>query len=115
MEIKGNKYKCEQCNFECKYVAQWNVHIETELHKTGKRKKRSDVKEAVKCEQCDYKTKNKTTMKSHKLNEHSNKEEREKGFRYYCKYCDCGTFSKDILERHNKTQKHQIFISVIKE
>jgi hypothetical protein len=110
---KENKYKCEQCNYECKYLAQWNIHIDTVLHKTGKRKKRTDTKEPFKCENCDYKTKNNTTMKTHKLTEHSNKKERNKEFKYYCKYCDFGTFSKDIMERHNNTQKHQNFTLIM--
>jgi len=40
------------------------------------------------------------------LNEHADKEAREKQFKYYCKYCDIGTFSKDIMEAHNNTKKH---------
>jgi len=103
--------KCEKCGFECRYKTQWNEHIETELHKTGKKKKRSDTKEPLKCEHCDYKTKNETTMKLHKLNVHSTKEERKSGFKYYCGYCDVGTFSKDIIENHENSQKHQKQVS----
>ena len=35
------------------------------------------------------------------------KEEREKDFKYYCKDCDYGTFSKDQYETHNN-KKHTI-------
>jgi hypothetical protein len=35
--------------------------------------------------------------KQHILNYHSNKEEREEGFKYYCKLCDYGSFSKDFF------------------
>ena len=45
-------------------------------------------------------------MKTHKLNTHSNKEERKKEFIYYCEKCDVGTFAKIIMENHKKTQKH---------
>ena len=48
-------------------------------------------------------------MKQHVLNEHSTKEEREKGFKYYCKYCNYGTFSIDLYKRHNNTEKHKNF------
>ncbi|ARF12153.1 hypothetical protein Klosneuvirus_3_288 [Klosneuvirus KNV1] len=44
--------------------------------------------------------------RQHMLNEHADKEAREKQFKYYCKYCDIGTFSKDIMEAHNNTKKH---------
>ena len=85
METKY-KYICEKCNFKCQYESQWNTHIERELHKTGIKKRRSDIKEPYKCDKCNNcETKNLYTYKQHILNEHSNKEEREKGFKYYCK------------------------------
>lgn len=109
MEKQIEKFKCEKCNFKCKFESMWLKHCETELHKTGTRKKRSDSKGIQKCEKCDYKTENQTTMKQHILNEHSTKEEREKGFKYYCKYCNYGTFSKDLHNRHVNTEKHKNF------
>ena len=36
-------------------------------------------------------------MKIHKLNKHLTKEDREKEFTHYCKYCDYGSFSKDEI------------------
>lgn len=33
---------------------------------------------------------------------------------FNCQYCDFGTFSKDIIDKHNKTIKHRRFISFIK-
>jgi len=96
------------------YESQWNKHIITELHKTGFKKKRSDIKEPYKCEKClYYKTKNLYTFKQHVLNEHSTKEEREKGFKYYCKYCDFGTYSKDIMNDHNNREKHKNIINLL--
>ena len=55
----------------------------------------------------EYKTNNATTFKQHRLNSHSSKETREKEFKYYCKSCDYGTISKDILDRHNLSDKHK--------
>ena len=52
-------------------------------------------------------------MKKHKLYEHSTKEEREKGFKFYCSYCDFGTFSKDTIKTHNNTNKHKNFILIL--
>ena len=100
------KHICEKCNYKCKFKSELEKHLNTELHKTGKRAKRKDYKGEEICIKCDYKTKNKTTMKQHKLNEHGTIEEREKEFKYYCKDCDFGTFSIDIIEKHKKTKKH---------
>ena len=75
--------------------------------KTGKKKKRSDCKAPMVCDKCEYKTKNTITFKKHILNEHSTKKEREEGFKYYCKYCDFGTFSTDLFDGHNTNHKHK--------
>lgn len=104
------KYYCEKCDFSCSCLSIWTKHTETELHKTGKRKKRCDCKVPFACEQCKYETKNSITFKKHILNEHSTKDEREKEFKYYCKYCDFGTFSIDTFNLHNNTKKHKKFI-----
>ncbi len=105
------KYICEKCDYKCNYKSQWNIHITTELHLTGQRKKRSDYKEDTKCEKCDYKTRNIVTMKKHMLNKHASLEEREKEFKYYCKICDFGTFSKDTIEVHNESEKHKLSLA----
>ncbi len=105
------KFTCEKCDYKCNYQSQWNNHINTELHLTGQRKKRSDFKEDTKCEKCDYKTRNIVTMKKHILNKHSSLEERKKGFKYYCEFCDFGTFSKDTIDVHNNSEKHQLSIT----
>jgi len=107
------KYNCEKCEYKCKHESEWLKHCATEKHQTGFRKKRSDYKEPFKCDKCEYKTKNNVTLKQHILNEHSSKEERAIGFKFYCKYCDFGTFSKDFLDKHNNTNKHQNLIEII--
>ena len=80
------KFNCEKCGFKCRFESQWIKHIETELHKTGIKKKRSDIKEPYKCDKCLYETKNIVVFKQHKLTEHGTKEEREKEFKFYCKF-----------------------------
>ena len=94
-------------SFHCNEEIRWKKHIETELHKTGKRKQRSDYDGPYDCKDCNYKTTNATTFKQHKLNEHANKETREKEFRHYCKLCDYGTFSGQLIEKHNNSYKHE--------
>jgi hypothetical protein len=108
--MDNKKYICEKCNFGCDIQSRWDAHTKTTLHETGKKKQRSDYKEPLKCEKCDYKTKNKLMMLQHKLNEHSTIGEREKEFKYYCKICDYGTVSKDLYEKHEKSQKHIKYI-----
>ncbi|QKF94360.1 zinc finger C2H2-type protein [Fadolivirus algeromassiliense] len=109
------KFNCDQCGFHTNYESKWKAHCETELHKTGKRKTRSDKKLLDKCSFCDYKATNNTTLKQHVLNHHSSKEERKSQFTYYCEYCDCGTFAKPLHENHLKSKKHLRFLSYNKK
>jgi hypothetical protein len=101
------KYICENCNFKVNIKTRWENHIMTEKHLLGQRKKRSDYKTPLKCEKCNYMTKNKTTLIQHYLNEHATIKERKEKFRYYCKDCDFGTFSIDLINVHNDTIKHK--------
>ncbi len=101
------KHECEKCNYKTNYKSQWNAHIATTLHKTGKRKVRSDRKCSEKCSQCGYYECNNTNMKLHILNNHSTKEERKAGFKYYCECCDMGSFAKSIYNKHIKTKRHK--------
>ena len=75
-----NKIKdCEKCNKTFKCHAKYLIHCDTELHKTGKRKTRTDKKEDLKCSICNlYTTKQQTTLKLHILNNHSSIEEKKK-------------------------------------
>lgn len=109
------KYVCNECRYKTNVKSRWEAHIKTELHKTGTRKKRKDIKEPFKCKKCEYETKNKTLLKQHKLNEHGTIEERKEKFKYYCEVCDFGTFSIDIFNKHNNTRKHKKFIERRKE
>ncbi len=109
------KYNCENCNYHCNEKSSWNTHINTELHKTGKRKKRSDYGGPYICDKCIFETPNKVKFKEHKLNNHSNKEERKKEFKYYCELCDKGYFYNDMYSRHTKTEKHNLCISLVKK
>ncbi len=101
---KEYKYKCENCKFYCNEISKWEKHIETDKHKTGKR---SDYKGAYKCEKCNYETINKITFKQHILNNHSSIEEKKKEYTLFCELCGFGTFSKDIMEKHNNSVKHK--------
>ena len=101
------KFCCKNCNFKCNEKSKWDKHINTEKHKTGKNKIRSDYNGPYLCEICNYETKNKTMFKQHKLNYHSTNEEREKEFYFYCGLCDYGSFSKQLLDNHKLTKKHK--------
>jgi hypothetical protein len=60
-----------------------------------------------KCDKCDFESSNNTNFRQHVLNEHSNKEEREKGFKYYRKYCDFGTIAEILSEKHKNSERHK--------
>ena len=80
-KVAINNKHCEKCNKTFNSNAHFLIHCETELHKTGQRKTRSDKKEDIKCTICNiYTTKQKSTMKLHILNNHSNKETKKSNF-----------------------------------
>ena len=108
-----NKIKhCEKCNNTFKSNTHYLIHCETELHKTGKRKTRTDKKEELQCNICNiYKTKQKSTMKLHILNNHSSIEEKKKGFKVYCEVCDYGIDSETKYLHHLETIKHKMKIT----
>ena len=102
------KYYCEKCDYGTDIKFSLLQHNETILHKTGERgKKNKKIKDIYKCEKCDYQSTNKNNYLTHSLNNHSTKEEREKGFTYYCKYCDFGVFTESSINTHNTTIRHK--------
>ena len=101
------KFICEKCNYKCNIISRWKKHLNTELHITVKKKIRSDYKGDKSCKKCNYISKTLNNLIEHNLNYHSTIEEREKGFKYYCKLCDYGTLSKDLINNHNNTEKHK--------
>ena len=113
MDNNKTKY-CEKCNKTFKCHAKYIIHCETELHKTGKRKTRTDKKEELKCSICNlYTTKQQTTLKLHILNNHSSIEEKKKEYKYYCEYCDIGYLVEHKINTHLNTLKHKIKISIL--
>ena len=77
----NNVYRCDKCNINCKYKSHLENHIKTELHKTGKKKIRSDknkIKKPKLCPDCKYQTNTYLKIKSHILTHHKTKEEKEK-------------------------------------
>ena len=103
------KYNCERCDFHCNEKLRWDGHINTGKHQTGKRAPNKNIKESYKCDKCEYITRNTIKFKEHKLNNHSNKEEREKEFKFYCKTCDRGYFYEDMYKRHEDIRKNRIY------
>ncbi len=103
-------YYCNSCDYKCNVKSSWEKHLLTTLHITGKRKVRTDKIDPYTCKNCSFKTKNKVALKQHNLNYHSTITERENEFKFYCKYCDFGTFSNPLYEEHLNTEKHKIFI-----
>jgi hypothetical protein len=101
------KYFCEKCNYRTNIRYSLIQHNKTELHKTGERgKKQIKKKEVFECSECEFKSTNKNNYLTHKLNNHSNKEERKKQFKYYCDICDFGVFTESSLEKHKNSLRH---------
>lgn len=100
--------KCEKCNKTYKLYANYKKHLETELHKTGKKKVRSDKKPDYKCDICNlYTTGKPSNLKLHILNNHKSQKEREKEFKFYCKLCDNGYMNDKLYNKHLTTKKHK--------
>lgn len=102
-----SKYSCNQCKFYTNYKSKWDLHIITELHKTGKKKTRKDKVCPEKCPKCDYECSVNTTLKQHILSKHSTVDEKKKEFKYYCEKCDFGAFAKQLYDKHCNTTKHK--------
>jgi len=102
------KYFCEKCNYGTNIRYSLIQHNNTVLHKIGfiKKTKLKD-KEQYNCDKCDYNTMNKNNFITHKLNNHSTKEERKKEFKYYCEICDFGVFTESSFEKHKETLRHK--------
>ena len=105
-----SKFYCEKCNYKTEISSCYKQHLETILHKTGKRKERSD-KKLYKCINCGYENYNKNNYLNHILNNHSSKEERKEQFKYYCDCCDFGVFVKSMMDTHLQTNKHSLKIN----
>jgi hypothetical protein len=102
------KFFCDKCNYGTDIKYSLLQHNETILHKTGERGKEFiKEKEIYKCNICDYESNNKNNYLTHKLNNHSTKEEREKEFTYYCKFCDFGVFTESSMKTHNESIRHK--------
>ncbi len=113
--MNTKKFFCEICNFGCDFESIWNQHIETKKHKNNGILIRENIKEVSnkKCNDCNFIAKHNEGLRNHKLTRHSSKEDREKGFPYYCKECDFGSFRKKILDLHNNTKRHLIRIKFL--
>ena len=115
--IKNEEFRfiCNKCNYKCNQKASIDKHLKSELHKTGKRKVRSDYNGPYKCDICNYETSNNTAYKEHILNNHKTIEEREKEYKYYCNLCNYGSESEINIKKHNLSLKHQYFLLKIKK
>ena len=109
-----NNFYCDKCDFECKFFSRLKIHEQTILHQTGKKKQRSDFKGIRKCDKCDYQTEYIINLKKHILNSHATRENREKEFKFFCKLCDFGTFSVDMMKIHKDTKKRKKNQDIIK-
>lgn len=106
MDKKTYEYNCVNCDFYTDIKQLYDRHINTNKHKNAGVITRNDKKYPEKCDQCNYKPTSNRSYIQHKLIYHSTKEEREKGFKFYCSNCDFGTYAKTFFDDHLNSEKH---------
>lgn len=103
---ENNKYICEKCQYGTNVKASYEKHLKTTLHLTGHKKSKKKI-DIHKCDKCEYKNEHKYNYMAHQLNVHGTKEERKNKFKYYCEFCDIGTFAKTIYNNHVGSIRHK--------
>ena len=103
------EFKCEKCNYLTNQKVNYEKHLKTEKHTMGKQKTRSDKKEN-KCNICNHTFSSQHTLKEHNLNIHTNKKEKEKEYKFYCKECNIGKTYETCYKRHINSKKHKRMI-----
>jgi len=103
------KYYCFKCDKDLKYKSRYELHLQTYLHKTGKRKPRCDKQEKkdYRCDHCEYSTPQKKLLKNHVLCNHKTFEDRKNEYDFFCEVCDYGSFDKKQFDKHLETKKHK--------
>ena len=109
-EKPSENYYCEKCNYNCKYLSDWNNHILTRKHKSIKKyQKVSEIPESLvelckthelNCELCNYKTKIKSNYKKHLLT--SKHIERVKKINTSCLDTDMKDTIKELLQQNQE-------------
>lgn len=107
MSIKNQEYVCEKCHFITEYKNSYELHLQSQLHLTGRRKVRKDKKIPDKCPHCLYTTKVKTSMDTHIIRHHMSPEEQKEKMNFYCEHCNVGTSSEAQFIRHNNAKRHK--------
>lgn len=101
-------YKCDICNYKCKYKSQYIQHLKTNKHKNnGIITKNLPNKFDGKCKLCKYESTSSSNMKVHILANHTTNEEKKEKAKYYCDVCNYGTYIKVHYENHCNTLKHK--------
>lgn len=103
MSSDDKPFKCKECNKSFKFKYQITKHKTSVAHI-------SKINGSVyKCSEkdCDFETNIKGNYMLHKLNTHCSKEERKKGYPFYCEKCDVGSLTKKGFDKHLITKSHQ--------
>ncbi len=107
-ESQVSKFYCEKCNYKTDLKQSYLQHCKSELHKTGLYGGKELVpRKVLQCSLCDFNTTNVKNHLTHKLNNHSTKEERKTQFKYYCEKCDFGIFTESGFAKHNESTRHK--------
>src|SRR5437868_2331396 len=100
------EYICSKCDFKTLMKCNYDAHLKTEFHKTGKRKTRTDKKVPDKCPHCEYITTVSTSMQTHILR-HMPEDEQKTKSKFYCDDCKIGFLHKSQYDYHIISLKHK--------
>lgn len=110
------KFFCDKCNYGTNNKMSMVVHEHTTLHLTGKHGKlnfKKSDKKIYKCDICQTTYSSKANLFIHNLNNHSTKEERKKGYKFYCDLCNIGYMDNQKYTHHLTTQSHKNIYSIV--
>jgi hypothetical protein len=109
--MEEKTYKCEKCNYGTNVKHAYEKHLETEKHKTGKCKTKSNKLYPEKCEKCGYVPYNNQSYVQHILKLHATIEEKKEKFKFYCEKCNYGTYYEKYYNKHLENKIHIMITS----
>ena len=80
-ETNNDSLYCNCCNYQAKFVSEFNKHLASQKHA------RKGVKKDYNCDSCEYFATTHWNLKMHRVIKHYTMEQK-KELKYYCSLCD---------------------------
>ena len=100
MTYQDNKLYCNCCNYQARFLSEFNKHLKSQKHA------RKGIKKDYKCESCEYYATTHWNLKMHCVIKHYTIEQK-KELKYYCSLCDNVNFSNLYYINHLKSTLHK--------